>query len=227
MEHSANQKYGLLAPLLLHGWLAEQGAELQQWFLKHGALHRCEMGEVLFTTGSEADGMYGVIAGALDIEYQPSSRDAALVVRAHPGSWIGQESLVSHLRRPITLTAPMQSRVCFVPRTSLMTLLAEQPVFWPAFFALAIRHTLEAGEFLCEALSLPPVTRLARLLLRLSEAHVDVAVSQRELGVMLGVPRTSLRRAITELSRAGIISTQYTRVMIHDRPRLELLASEV
>lgn len=215
-----------LALLERSGWLAEQSRELQQWFADNGHWRYSQAGQLLFGFGDEADGMYGLGYGAMDIEYQPRDLEQSIVIRAHPGSWMGQDAVIPGSKRPVSLRTPMESRIFFVSRQKLGALLADRPEFWPAFYALAVRHALEATEFLCEALSLLPMTRLARLLLRLSENTVEVVISQEDIGVMLGLSRSSLRRAIRSLTEAGAISTGYGRIDIRDRCQLQQFKSD-
>lgn len=221
MEQLPKKRLEFLAPLDSSGWLAEQSAELKNWFAANGEWRNFHAGQSLFRTGDEADGMYGLGFGAMDIEYYPESLESFVVIRALPGSWMGQEALLSGKKRPIGLIAPIDSRFYFVSRKKLIGLLAERPDFWPAFYALVLQHALYATEFLCEALSLLPVTRLARLLLRLSENTVEVVASQQDLSVMLGIPRSSLRRALSALTEVGVITTGYGRIFVQDRATLQ------
>lgn len=221
MEQSLETIENKLAPLDATGWLSEQSNELQCWFATNGSWRDFSAGQSLYRVGDTPNGMYGLGRGAMDIEYAPEGVNSFVIIRAHPGGWMGQGVLIPMKRRPVNLVTPVDSRVYFVSRQKLRALLSERPDFWPAFYALAVKHMLEVTTFLCEALSLTPTMRLARLLLRLSANSTDVVASQKELGVLLHVPRSSLRRAINQLKKSGAIHTRYGKITVTSRSKLE------
>lgn len=216
-----------LAPLNKIGWLAKQSEELKLWFAANGRWRSFSPGQVLYLEGDAADGMYGLGSGAIDIEFTPEDLESFVLIRIHPGGWIGQAALFPNMKRPINLIVPVDSQIFFIPRHALHALLADRPDLWPDFYSLAIVHMLDLMEFLCEALSLSPNARLARLLLRLSVTTPEISASQQDLGAMLGMPRSSLRRSIKKLSEIGAIRTGYGRITVADSDLLEKLTSEV
>lgn len=226
MVQSSEVSLQSLAPLNEIGWLAGQSEELKLWFAANGRWRSFEPGQVLYLEGDSADGMYGLGAGAIDIEFAPKDLESFVLIRIHPGGWIGQAALFPNMKRPINLIVPVESKIFFIPRQALRKLLVDRPDLWPDFYSLAILHMLELMEFLCEALSLTPDARLARLLLRLSVTNPEVSASQQDLGAMLGMPRSSLRRSIKKLTEDGVIQTGYGQITVINRPLLEKLTND-
>ena len=213
-----------LSPLDQIGWLSEQTQELQSWFAANGRWRNVTAGQALYLADDASDGFYGLGSGALDAEFAVKGVETLVRTRCQPGAWIGQGSLLPNRNRPVNLIAPTDSRVFFVPRQALRALLSYRPDFWPAFYALAIEHILILTNVLGETLALPPVARLARLLLRLSVVDAEVSASQHDLSALLCMPRTSLRRAVRTLTDAVVICTSYGRITVIDRAGLERYA---
>lgn len=225
MQHFDRSSPASIAPLDGVGWLAEQSEELKEWFVSKGNWRRLPEGQALYLTDDETDGIYGLGMGMLDVEYAPDELESFVLIRIEPGAWIGQEAIMPGQRRPFSLIAATDCEVFFVSRYALRKLLEQRPHLWPAFYSLAIIQALKLMEFLCEALTLTPEMRLARLLLRLSATTPDVAASQRELGALLGMPRSSLRRSLAVLSDAGAIRTGYGKVSVIDKAALEKITA--
>ena len=114
----------------------------------------------------------------------------------------------------------------FAPRNVLRKLVAEEPRHWQAFYELTHSNTLMALTLLAEALSLTPRARLSRLLLRLSEASAEIHANQDDLGRVLGMTRSSLRRSLNVLIAERTIATGYGRITILDRERLQSFCDE-
>ena len=146
--------------------------------------------------------------------------------RAEPGFWIGESALLSHAPRIVSLFAASECRVFRVPTADLRQLVADQPRHWKAFYELTHTNTLLALTLLAEALSLTPRARLARLLLRMSGEQAEVHANQEDLGRLLGMTRSSLRRSLNVLVAERTIATGYGRITILDRHRLTTLCDE-
>jgi CRP/FNR family transcriptional regulator, cyclic AMP receptor protein len=226
LVRSSKKSLDSLGSLNEAGWLSKQSEELRLWFAAKGRWRTFSPGQVLYLEGDKADGLYGLATGAIDLEFAPEELESFVMIRLHPGGWIGQAALLPDMKRPVNLTVPVESEVFFVPRRALRTLLAERPDFWPDFYSLAVLHLTELMEFLCDALVLSPDARLARLLLRLTVTTPDIKVSQHDLGAMLGMPRSSLRRSIKGLAEAGVVRTGYGIITVTDRLSLENLLAE-
>ena len=226
MEQLTQKPAQALDPLDRIGWLSERSEELQLWCAANGRWRLAKAGQTIYFEDDAPDGLYGIGTGALDVEFAPESLQSSVTIRAQPGGWLGQEALLPQRTREISLIAPVDSQLFFVPRGALRTLLADRPHLWPEFYALSIMQKRALMEFLCEALSLSPDSRLARLLLRLSATDPTVAASQQDLCALLGMPRTSLRRSLKTLADAGAIQTGYGRIKVVDRVRLARMIEE-
>ncbi|MCB1486453.1 MAG: Crp/Fnr family transcriptional regulator [Bauldia sp.] len=216
----------ILEPLHRIGWLSEQSEDLKLWIAANGRWRTVASGQAVYLSGDDADGLYGIGTGALDIQYVPDGLRSDVWIRAQPGGWLGQEAILPDRPRVFNLIAGADSRVYFVPRRALRLLLQERPDMWPQLYALAILQSRRLMELLYDALLLSPDSRLARLLLRLSVTTPKITATQHDLCALLGMPRSSLRRSLKSLQDAGAISTSYRTIEVVDPVLLKRLSSE-
>jgi DNA-binding IclR family transcriptional regulator len=60
----------------------------------------------------------------------------------------------------------------------------------------------------------------------LADSSGDVSATQEDLGRLVGAPRTTLRRCLTDLEQRGGIELRYLRVVIVDRTVLASFKDE-
>ena len=226
LAKSPHKSLPVLAPLDRVGWLARQNYDLQEWFAAHGRWRSYPAGKAIYLHGDAPDAMYGLAQGAVEIEFAPVGSEPVTLHRAESGFWIGESALLAEAPRIISLNAAVNCRMFRVPASALRQLVAEEPRHWQAFYELTHSNTLMALTLLAEALSLTPRARLSRLLLRLSEASAEIHANQDDLGRVLGMTRSSLRRSLNVLIAERTIATGYGRITILDRERLQSFCDE-
>nr|WP_319948817.1 Crp/Fnr family transcriptional regulator [uncultured Shimia sp.] len=209
-------------PLDRIGWLSQCSGALRAWFVDNGRWLEVPAGASLFHDGDDTDGMYGIGAGAVDLEFAPEGMESLVTFRMPPGGWLGHGSLLPDMPRPFNLVAAVDSEIYYVPSKALRRFVKENPEFWPEFYSLTIQQILALMTFVGELQSLPPEARLARQLLRLSSIGTAIEVRQNDLTATLGISKSSVRRALTSLVDSGAILTRYNRIDVVDRRRLEI-----
>ncbi len=215
-----------LSPLDQLGWLADQSPELKAWFAAHGRWRTYAPGELLYLHGDAPDAIYGLAQGSIELQFAPVGSEPVTLHRAEPGFWIGESALLAGTSRMISLFATSEARIFRVPGPALRQLVADQPRHWQAFYELTHANTLTALTLLADALALTPRARLSRLLLRLSEAKAEIQANQDDLGRILGMTRSSLRRSLNVLIAERTIATGYGRITVLDRDRLKSFCDE-
>jgi CRP-like cAMP-binding protein len=100
-----------LDPLDRVGWLAAQPAEFRAWAGEAGRWRQYQAGEIIYLPGDEADGMYGLGAGALEVSFPLQGEEVVTIHRAEPGFWIGEAALMAGATRLVSLSAALESRV--------------------------------------------------------------------------------------------------------------------
>lgn len=213
-------------PLDRIGWLSQCSDALRVWFVNNGRWLEVPAGASLFHDGDDTDGMYGIGAGAVDLEFAPEGMESLVTFRMPPGGWLGHGSLLPGMPRPFNLVSAVDSEIYSVPSRALRGLVQERPEFWPEFYSLTIQQILTLMSFIGELQSLPPEARLARQLLRLSIVDPVIELRQNDLTATLGMSKSSVRRALTSLVNSAAITTRYNRIDVVDRQRLEIAAQQ-
>jgi CRP-like cAMP-binding protein len=215
-----------LDPLDRVGWLSEQPVSFRNWVAENGRWRRYAAGETIYLAGDEPDGMYGLGSGALDIAFPLQSDEPVAIHRAEPGFWIGEAALMAGATRLISLTAAADSRVYHIPVTALRGLLERDPGCWRILYEQSFGSLSRALTLLAEALALSPRARLSRLLLRLANEEGRVYGNQDEFSRLIGMTRSSVRRALASLVETGAIRTGYRWLDIVDATRLAEISNE-
>ena len=215
-----------LDPLDRIGWLARQAPEFRAWCAENGRWRRFAAGEAIYIAGDEPDCMYGLGAGALEISFALLSDEAVTLHRAEPGFWIGEAALMAGATRLVGLSAALDSRVFHIPIGPLRELLEREPASWRILYEQSLDNLSVALTLLAESLSLTTRARLARLLLRLADGDGRVQGNQDEFGRLIGMTRSSVRRALASLVEAGCVRTGCCTLEVVDSEALKVITRE-
>lgn len=217
LRQKADDNLGWLAKT---GWLAEQPAELANRLSAAGRWMDLAAGQFLYSAGDDADALFGLGWGALDVSVPLATGEMVLVHRATPGWWIGDSALLAGAPRLLTITAAVPSQVFRVPGAALREILKQQPDYWTCLYALSHRNVELSLVILSEILAMPPKARLARTIQRLADAGGRVQISQGELAALIGANRSTLRLALADLAQTGAVETRYRGLQVLNRDRL-------
>jgi len=214
-----------LQVLTSSGWLSQQPAEFQERMARLGRWISVSRGAVVYAVGDEADAIFGLGEGMLDVAIPVSEDQEVVVHRALPGFWVGDSALLAGSRRTISLHAAADSRLFKLPATAVLRSLKEHPDDWMCFYRLSHTNTTISLRTLAEIISLPPRVRFARALQRLTSMDGEVRLTQEELGRMVGMSRAAFRRSFAALIEQGIVEVEYGGIIIRDRAALDLEAA--
>lgn len=203
------------------GWLAEQPEAFQLRMARLGRWVNVSRGSVVYAAGDDADAIFGLGEGALDVAIPVTPDQEVIIHRAAPGFWVGDAALLAATPRTISVYAASESRLFKLPAASVHRSLKEHPEDWFCFYRLSHRNVTLSLQALAEVISLPPRTRFARALLRLTASGDTVRLTQEELGRMVGMSRAGFRRSFAALIEQGIVDVEYGGIRIRDRAALE------
>ncbi|MCZ0962361.1 Crp/Fnr family transcriptional regulator [Paracoccus benzoatiresistens] len=226
MNQFVQNQISRLGVLAQTGWLSRQPLDFQARISRLGHWREAKAGEILYLAGDDADWMVGLAEGAVEITFPLVGDEPVVIHRAEPGFWTGEASVLADQRRLISIAAATRARVFVLSAPGIRRMLEEEPRHWKPFFELSLTSSLTAVTLLAEALSLSPRARVARILLRLAQADGSVTCSKEDLGRLLGMTRSSARRALTSLTEMGAVQSGYGILSIRDRGKLERLTGE-
>ena len=210
-----------LCSLAAIGWLSAESAAFQARLARLGRWISLGRGGVVYSVGDEADAIFGLGEGMLDIAIPVSEDHEVVAHRAMPGFWVGDSALLADSRRTVSIYAAADSRLFKLPATAVHRSLREHPEDWMSFYRLSHLNTTLSLRTLAEIISLPPRVRFARALLRLTSSEGTVRLTQEELGRMVGMSRAAFRRSFAALIEQGIVEVEYGGMRIRDRLSLE------
>lgn len=162
------------------GWLAEQPTPFQNRIEQLGRWISIRRGQVLYSIGEDAKFMYGLGEGLLDVSITVNAERDVIIHRAAVGLWVGDSAILSGSARAVSLTAASDVQVFKLPGAAVLQNLAQYPEDWICFYRLSHMNITRCLQALAEVISLPPRTRFARALLRLTAVTGQIQVTQEE-----------------------------------------------
>ncbi|MGO4175808.1 Crp/Fnr family transcriptional regulator [Bosea sp. TAF32] len=215
-----------LDPLDRVGWLADQPEHFRSWVANNARWRHFAAGEAIYNAGDEPNGMYGLASGALEVTFPLISDEPVTIYRAEPGFWIGEAALMAGATRLVGLSSALDSRVLHIPIGPLRELLEHDPGYWRILYEQSFANLGVALTLLAEALALTPRARIAKLLLRLADGEGRVQGNQDDFGRLIGMTRSSVRRALLNIAEAGFVRTGYRSLEIVDAEALKKISRE-
>ncbi len=185
-------------------------------------------GEVVFLEGEIPLGLYYLQSGWLKIaKISPDGREQVLQF-LEPGETFHALGVFANRPNPATAIALEPAGIWILRRDAVTTLLTENPQLAQQVIESMAGRILELVD-LVEDLSLRTVKgRLARLLVE--DARGDTLrrprwYTQAEIAARLGTVPDVLQRALSSLADDGLIEVERSAIIIHQRERLEEIAT--
>lgn len=180
-------------------------------------------GETLFLEGEPCYGLYVVKSGQVRLfKSSPEGRQQVLFI-AKPGDTLNDVPVFDGGPNPASASALEPATVYFIPKETLLSLVANSPTALGIIRVLAtrVRHLTT----LIEDLSFRSVvSRLGKTLLDLAVVEGGPSpvrhLTQDELAAMVGSVRDVVSRALRALEKAGTIRIEGRRIIIVDPQKL-------
>ena len=197
--------------------------------------HKIGRGQILFTAGEPANGLYIVLSGAVRaFRVNVDGREQTIHVE-QAGGVLAEVAVFDGGPYPSTTIAEEDSEVLFLARHDIRRFMLQHPE--AALTALAIvARKLRMVAALAEQLSLMDVSqRLATLLLdeaRKSAEHLEDGVSfslplsHVQVASRLGSVREVVTRGLQKLTQRGVIEIRGHRILILDIKALRAQAED-
>jgi CRP-like cAMP-binding protein len=213
-----------LATLARAGWFAGRCERTRALIGAEARLRRYRPGEALYRVGDAANGLYGLVGGALRISVPRDDGEDYVIHRADPGFWIGDAAQFSDDARLVTLTAVAPTTVVHIPAEALERLVGAEPHLYRDFYALTHRNFRTALRLFVNTLVPDSDLRVALRLLHqhelAGEPERGVALAQAEFADLVGLSLPTLQRVLKRLAEAGLVELGYGRIRIRDREGL-------
>jgi CRP/FNR family cyclic AMP-dependent transcriptional regulator len=200
--------------LRANDWFNLLPLALQRALLQHCGIWHVPAHHIVVTQGSVPDVWFGLAAGALKLSISSTGGRETVIDLLEPGHWFGDVPLLSGLPAAYEVRTWASSTLLVMRRSTLRQLLAAYAELGPALLRLnwersarLMDRLVDQGEPLLEH-------RARRLLSRLAEqfgergrdaTRITLAMTQSQLGQLLGSSRQRVNDVVSKLERLGEI----------------------
>ena len=196
--------------------------------VKYGARASWPAGFTVYERGSEADGLFVVLAGRIVLRSRVKAGRGFVPAVAAAGETFGTEGLVPGAHYVTDARAEEASETLHVSAAQVRTFLREQPLHGAQLLAQLLRERTELLEKLRELATLSVEERLIASLVRMAEqsglsdnAPLVLGPAQyRLLCELVGATRESVSLVFNRLVSAGMVERDGTTFSVPDIPML-------
>jgi CRP/FNR family transcriptional regulator, cyclic AMP receptor protein len=209
-------------------------ADAHSQLIKQAAFYFLDPWENLFVVGDPGDRVFGILAGALQIEYpKPGKKRGRAVAFVKQHSLIGEAQVLQDRPYGVTGVAVTPLVAIGLTKKQLEGLFLAHPRFGWVVYHQVTQRSLSMTTNWQESLTRTPTEDLARYLLaRLRiqgddlKSRADLAVTQAELGQATGMRRETVNRVLRGWSeRRGLLVVEPSRLIrIQVKKLKELIA---
>lgn len=189
-------------------------------------------GQVIFHEGNRINGIYCVNKGKIKL-FQIGNEGKEQIIRfAKEGDIIGYRSLLSEEALSASAAAIEDSSVCFIPKSQLLKLIANNPNFNFKMLKLLSHELGEAARIITELAQKPVRERLAETLLILKDTFdiddnqvIQVKLSREEIANIVGTATESVIRLLSDFKKENLIEVEGRSIRIVNIPALTRVAN--
>jgi CRP/FNR family transcriptional regulator, cyclic AMP receptor protein len=206
-------------------------SEIDQ-LLAHARIETYRARQEIFRKGAPGQGMLAVLKGRVRISSLGPEGNQIVLNTITEGEVFGEIALLDGKDRTADAIAIEDCELLALDRRDFVPFLKANPEVALRLLSVLcdrLRRTTEQFE---DVLFLDAPSRLAKKLLQLVEerpapkaaGRSQVAISQRELGSMIGLSRESINKQLAAWQQDGVIKVDHGTITILDEPALEACA---
>lgn len=190
-------------------------------------------GDTVFLMGSLGDSMMAVLSGNVRISFpSPEGKEIVLAIM-QPGDFFGEIALLDGKARSADAKAITACSLAVLERRDVLAFFERHPNAWLGLVQVLCRRLRTTTEQTAEVALLDLPDRLAKTLLRLAGVDqggqparpaLQISLSQRELGNIVGATRESINKCLREWQRSGVIKSENNLITIKNWGALKKLA---
>ena len=192
-------------------------------------------GETIFAMGSPGDNMMAVLSGTIRISVPaPDGKELVLAI-LQPGEVFGELAVLDGKERSADATAENPCTLAILDRRDILSFLEHHPAAWLQLVTVLCERLRRADQQLAEVALLQLPARLAKTMLRLTNAEArskalpgkpTITFSQRELANMVGGTRERVNKCLAAWQREGVVHMSGGTITISNMPALELISEQ-
>jgi CRP-like cAMP-binding protein len=184
--------------------------------------------EILFLAGDHPTSVCAVASGTLRVFTTSLAGTEPTFTLLSPGALVGELGVLDEVPRSASVAALRAAEVVEVPARAFRAAYDNDPAIARRLVQLLAERLRELSDGLADLTYLDLGGRLAKYLVgeaeRLDASSFRLALTQAELGQMLGGARQSVNQVLQSLATAGLVTVEGRNVRIHDLRGLRLRA---
>jgi CRP-like cAMP-binding protein len=203
---------------------------------RHLRVQHHRANEVIFHKGDAGLGMMAVVTGRVKISSGVAPDKEVVLNIIDPGEVFGEIALLDGKPRTADATAMEPTELVVLDRRDFLPMIERHPEVCLRIINVLCEHIRHTNEQLEDTLFLLQSARLAKTLVRLAREYgrktadgvkIDIKLSQRELGNLVGMRREGLNRQLSLWRDEGLIAIEGGRISVRDVAKLERAADQV
>jgi CRP-like cAMP-binding protein len=192
--------------------------------------------EDIFRKGSAGLGLLAVLKGTVRISSVGPDGDQVVLNQIGEGDVFGEIALLDGKERTADATAMTNCELLQIDRRDFLPFLRANPDIALRLLALLCDRLRRTTEQVEDMIFLDAEARLAKKLLSLGEARprrklpserMSVTISQRELGIMIGLSRESINKQLSAWQSEGVIKVENGAIVVLDEAALRAYVEPV
>lgn len=180
-------------------------------------------GESIFFEGDEGDELFLVISGVIQIYQNNNSRDVIFSI-FREGDFFGEMALLQNERvRSASARTIEKSTLCILKKRDFIPLLKSKPEIMIGILETTLDRLRDANKLITELTILDVRTRIAHMLIRLSEQYglpssegilINVKLTHQQMADMTGTARETVTKSLLELQQEQFIRIDQKKILV-------------
>ncbi|GAB6095713.1 Crp/Fnr family transcriptional regulator [Desulfatiferula olefinivorans] len=193
-------------------------------------------GEVLFFKGDDGEAMYIIRSGTIKIVLPSVVGEEIIVTLLSDNDFFGAMAMLDGMPRSADAVSITPSEIFVLGRNDFLSILQSDINALKTILCDLSRMIRKTDDLLGDVCFFNISVRLAKKLMELAESTgrpekdgivLDISLTQKELGDMVGATRESVNKALKNLREEGLIDIDGNRIRIMDMEGLSLRIREI
>lgn len=215
---SAHPLFGKLPPAVL--------ARLGSFVTKR----RAKRGATIFRKGDAGTGLMAVVSGNVKISVPGLDGREAVLNVIQPGDIFGEIALLDGRPRTADATAMSDCELLVIDRRDVLPLIRNDPDLALQIIDVLCARLRRTSQHIEDVMFLNLPSRLAKTLLQLraeaaSQSRARIAVTQREIGQMIGMSRESTNKQLRAWTKEKLVRLERGGIVVLNSDALAEIAA--
>lgn len=187
---------------------------------------------ILYKEGSRLNGIYCINKGVVKIYKTGNYGKEQIVAFAKSGDIIAYRSVLSNEPACTTAEVIEESDICFIPGTTLFTILKNNSTFALSILQLTCKELDIANKFIKDIAQKNVRVRLAEVLLKLddnfgldAEGFIKVTLTREDLSNVVGTATESVIRLLSDFKNEKLIFLSGKKIKLLEKKQLQKISS--